>query len=194
MGIVVINSGGPGKHQRAMNDAAELAIGKYLAFLEDDDVHLQAHLLACMKVARLGVPFVGCSQLNVKNGTPICVFDFPTASGWFVEKHFWEEFGGVDESYEIHHDNALCCKLLAAKVKCAHLIEKGAHLTDDRRWLLDRITKRAIIIQTDEWTPQVLREVHEGSIMSGVGVSAERAARSKMEKDRLRAEFGSEGY
>ncbi len=202
---------GPGKgHQQAMNAAAQVALGQHLCFLEDDDWWLPGHLAAVLKAAHLGFRFVGCSQTQWQDGQFHDVLDFPTASGWCVERDLWQQMGGVDTSFKIHHDNAFLCKLQASKVRNAHLIEKGAQLPwheweeevngekvklrkNVRRWFLDQISRRATILMSDEWEIQVQRAVHAGSVMGQV-YSGARADTSRLEKDKLRAEYGTEGF
>lgn len=189
MDYTVINWKGRG-HQGAMNEAVRRSVGTHVTFLEDDDWWLPRHLETCASLCET-FPFIGHSQLQHRGGRPWDILDFPTASGWCVSRKLWDEMGGVNESYTIHHDNELLCRIRASKVRNAHVVDR---LGRGSKWLQAQVQRRATMVVCPHDELQVQREVHESSIMGQVYTKKDRAAVSRREKDHLISIYGDEGY
>src|SRR5262245_41602147 len=74
----------------ALNAAARLASGEYIAFLEDDD-EWRPQFLEVALSALVHAGFVSSTQLEVsEDAKPIRIFEFPTPSGWVMPCKTWE--------------------------------------------------------------------------------------------------------
>ncbi len=186
----VVNSGGKG-HQRACNTAAHIAQGRWLAFLEDDDLHLPKYLETSLSAALNGnYRFVSQSQREVTGPMLGAAFDFPTMSSWLIERTLWNEIGGVPTNLFVHHDHYPLGKMNAGKVRRAHLIEKDAVPTPQRIAWLANLARNATLIEMDEPDLLVRREIRPDSIMAKVAREERYASRSVMEYAFLEVTFG----
>lgn len=127
-GVRVVEPGPPHGRSRALNAGAAAASGRFLAYLDDDDLHLPGHLSALV-AALEGAPgaraaFSDCAvvrQARAPDGRYVEVERQPLPAGEplpgrlpFVntvplvclmhERGLWEECGRFDESFDLFED------------------------------------------------------------------------------------------
>jgi len=188
--VRAVNGEAPG-HQAASNAAVRSAGYPLVAFLEDDDTWEPWHLESAWEaMCRHAADFVSSSQRLVDaDGAPRGVFDFPTASGWLLDRLVWVRLGGFDVSYRIHHDNDFLGKLNRAGVRRLHLTEDAP--SPPRRKDVQRLACFSWVAPSrGRLVPSVNRSVHGGSVLAGVKRDQEKAQRSRAEYARLRSEYG----
>jgi glycosyltransferase involved in cell wall biosynthesis len=182
----------------ALNAAATLFDVDYLAFLEDDDRWLPAHLavaLECLEQAQ----FVSTTQLEVDAaGTIIRINDFPTPSGWVMPRSTWERVGAFDPRFRYHLDNEWLGRLGAAAVSRIHSTEATApaQLTlaaQVRPWLANVVIHgggQVRLARHNQALPNVVRLVHPGSGMAQIAHEPAKQQASLDEIARLQAKYG----
>src|SRR5262249_54377073 len=112
----------------AVNAGMRAATGDLLAVLEDDDFWQRRKMevqLEALRARRARHRFVSSNQLEVSPaGIHERVNDFPTPSGWLMDRGAWEAVGPLDESFQFHLDNEWLGRLRASDVQRLHLYEK----------------------------------------------------------------------
>ena len=117
----------------ALNAAAKQARGKYLAFLEDDDIWERNFLHTVLPLLD-EADFVSSTQLEIdEQGVVRRINDFPTPSGWVLHRNTFDAVGPFDESYRWHLDNDWLGRLGETNIRRIHMVESyganrpGAH-------------------------------------------------------------------
>ena len=182
----------------ALNAAATLCEGDYVAFLEDDDRWLSGHLavaLECLTQSQ----FVSTTQLEVDGaGTIVRINDFPTPSGWVMPRSTWERVGGFDPQFRYHLDNEWLGRLGAAALPRIHIAEATAPAqlalaAQVRPWLANVVTYgggQVRLARHSNALPNVVRLVHPGSGMSQIASEPAKQQASLDEITRLQTKFG----
>jgi len=182
----------------ALNAAAKGFSHAYLAILEDDDEWHPSFLAVAMNALQRAA-FVSSTQIEATpRGDVVCIYDFPTPSGWVMERKAWESVGGFDETYRYHLDNEWLGRLGNAGVKRAHLVEATAPLEPSRlmklrpclHLVLTNGGTASSLLRHQSPLPLVRRLVHEGSGMHAIGSDAQAQERSKTEIAQLKDRFG----
>lgn len=181
----------------ALNTAAKALDHAHLAILEDDD-EWHPDFLAVAMGALKRAEFISSTQLQFDaRGEIICVFDFPTPSGWVMEKKVWESVGPFNENYRFHLDNEWLGRLAESGAKRAHLVESTAPLDQYwmmlRPWLHNVLTQggpTSSLLRHQSVIPLVRRLVHEGSGLHSIKVDLSARERSKLEHTWLMKRFG----
>jgi|ERR1700733_585429 len=182
----------------ALNAAAKSLNHTYLAILEDDDEWHNEFLAVAIEALKQ-VDFISSTQLQVDaQGQAVCIFDFPTPSGWVMRRKVWESIGAFNESYRLHLDNEWLGRLGESGFKRGHLIEATAPL-DRRIMMIHRPTLNLYLTQSGPSSgvfrhqfliPLVRRLVHEGSGLHSIGVDSAAKEQSKIETAQLKERFG----
>lgn len=182
----------------ALNAAAALCEGDYLAFLEDDDRWLSGHLavaLECLAQSQ----FVSTTQLEVDgSGTIVRINDFPTPSGWVMPRSTWERVGRFDPQFRYHLDNEWLGRLGASALSRIHITEATAPAqlalaAQVRPWLANVVTYgggQVRLARHHHALPNVVRLIHPGSGMAQIANEPAKQQASLDEIARLQATFG----
>lgn len=186
----------------AINAAAALARGDYLAMLEDDD-RWQPRFLEHALKAITECEFVSSNQLELPPDDVVGrINDFATPSGWFMRRSLWSEVGEMDPDYRYHLDNDWLGRLSDQGNRRVHLVEAGAatnleDLKKQRPFLYSFATAKPgfnFVVRHAEPAPLVLRTANPFGGMSMIRDSAEARTRSEAEQERLKEKFGRFPY
>jgi hypothetical protein len=180
-----------------VNAASRAFDHSYVAILEDDDEWHPDFLGVAMQALKR-VEFVSSTQLQYNaKGEIICIYDFPTPSGWVMGRKAWEAVGAFDESYRLHQDNEWLGRLAEAGLKRAHLVEATAPADEGwimlRPWLNNVLTlggPASRLFRHQSVVPLVRRLVHDASIMYAIRSDPAVAKQSQSEYARLNQRFG----
>ena len=181
----------------ALNAAVKQARGKYLAFLEDDDLWERKFLHTVLPLLD-EADFVSSTQLEIdEHGVVRRINDFPTPSGWVLHRNIFDAVGPFDESYRWHLDNEWLGRLGEANIRRVHVVESTApiapHLFGIRPWLadlLDLARPQPRLVRHQFPVPLITRFVHSGSGMARIAQVPAFHDESERETSRLRARFG----
>jgi GT2 family glycosyltransferase len=182
----------------AVNAAANLARGEFLAILEDDDAW-QPMFLELARKALKESDFVSSSQMLVdQKGFPREVMYFPTPSGWLMRRTVWQEIGGFDERLHFHVDVEWIGRLNKSGRNRTHLVESGfpldrPFLEKHRRWLAHLAKGQpnpVRLIQHRMPVPLVIRTLNETGGTGRIRRNKDAAERSKKEMAAIRRRFG----
>ena len=196
-GVEIVESAGHSQ-SAALNAAVTRARGDYIAFLEDDDTWNPAFLRVALATL-VNTEFVSSTQLEVdKNGDVRRINDFPTPSGWIMQRKTFDAVGKFDESYRWHMDNNWLGRLGEAIKSRVHLVESTAplerHLLKQVRPWLENCIKfgrpEIRLVRHSHTVPLVTRRVHAGGGMKRVERDAALKAESEKEISRLIQRFG----
>ncbi len=192
-----VEAGAPSQ-AAALNAAARSLDHTYLAILEDDD-EWHSEFLGLAIEALKCADFVSSTQLEVETrGENICIFDFPTPSGWVMRHGVWERVGPFDEAYHFHLDNEWLGRLAEAGARRSHFIEATAPV-DAAQMAVIRPDLHRVVTQGGPCStllrhhvpiPLVRRAVHPGSSMHAVWTDPEAQARFREESAKLRQRYG----
>jgi len=189
---------GAASQAAALNAAAKGLNHAYLAILEDDD-EWHANFLDVAMNALQRVAFVSSTQIEfTPRGDVVCIYDFPTPSGWVMERKVWDGIGGFDETYRYHLDNEWLGRLGNSGVKRAHLVEATAPLEPSRlmklrpclHLVLANGGKTSGLLRHQSPLPLVRRLAHDGSGMHAIVSDLVAQQRSKTEMAQLKERFG----
>lgn len=182
----------------ALNAAAKQARGKYLAFLEDDDVWEREFLHTVLPLLD-EADFVSSTQLEIdEQGVVRRINDFPTPSGWVLHRNTFDAVGPFDESYRWHLDNDWLGRLGETNIRRIHMVESTAPIDPElivniRPWiahLLDLGRPRPRLVRHQFPVPLIRRLVHSGAGMERIAQVPAFHDESKREFSRLLARFG----
>jgi len=182
----------------ALNASAGSLDHTYLAVLEDDDEWHPEFLRVALEALKQ-LEFVSSTQLMVDTkGEVVCILDFPTPSGWVMERRIWHTVGPFDETYRFHLDNEWLGRLAEAGFKRGHLVEATAPIKAE--WLkkmrpeLYRVVELggpAVTFARHPFlTPLVRRLEHEASGISLIYTDPSAREQSETEQARLQKRFG----
>lgn len=174
----------------ALNEAAAVASGDLLAFLEDDDLWHPKRLMYGLKLLKeMDCEFVSSNQEEVTaEGNHLRINDFPTPSGWLLTHELWLKSGGFDETHRWHLDCDFLGKLSKLQTKRAHLVERGSKL-DGRDWL-SNVSRFSSICCTSEKDPLVTRLINPRGGMSTITSDATALEQSTIERKRIHEKYG----
>ena len=188
-----------GKFQAAaLNAAARLIEGDFVAFLEDDD-QWNTHFIEYGLAALADSDFTSSTQLEVgPGGEVICINDFPTPSGWLMHRRTWEAIGLFDESYKWHLDNDWLGRLGNSGLRRAHLVESTAPITRDAILKVGRSLQgclsqggpRVRLARHHQPYPLVRRLVHPASGCGQISQGGPASLESKREFEKLITRYG----
>ena len=197
--IKVINSNGKSQ-AAALNAGLKQANGNFIAFLEDDDYWHQEFLSTCNQIFQTSnTPFISSNQIEVMtNGTIVGVNDFPTPSGWLLNRKKMSTIPFFNETYRWHLDNEYLGQLNKFRIERCHLLERYAPHSLDiaarSRVGLVRIAQNSnqnIRLTRHEYErPLVTKTVHTGSGMHKIANDNQTKAESEAEFGRLKREYG----
>ncbi len=168
--LAVARSSGTGQSQ-AVNAAAKLITGDYVAMIEDDDVHRPDKLAVQLQVLSQGYKFVSTTQREVGvDGAFLRTNAFACPSTWLMPRETWEAVGPFDETLRWHVDtewlgrlNQVCAE---RGWKRAHVLHEGAEA--DGSWVAN-VGQFSDLLRVDEVTdPLVDRTVNPGGGMSAI--------------------------
>jgi hypothetical protein len=198
-GVQIAESNG-GTQAAALNAAATLVEGEFVAFLEDDDLWDPHFVQAAFAALELkGFAFLSSSQLEMaETDQPLRVQDFPIMSGWLMPRKTWDSVGVFDESYRWHLDNEWLGRLAVRAVPRCHLVE--ATVPKDRaaiaadRPALEALRKHSLgqveLVQHSLSWPLVFRFVHSGSGLAQIRTDVATKSESNQEYQRLIRDYG----
>lgn len=182
----------------ALNAAASMGSGDYMALLEDDDTWCPNHLeLSLRALEHCG--FVSGTQLEVDpEDTVVRINDFATPASWVMRRETWDRVGPFDTTYRFHADNEWLGRLAEHRVPRIHLVESTAPLSvhvarQVRPWLANIIDLgggHLHLERHDSPVPLVRRLVHPDAGMSRIAVEAEAKAVSDGEIARVIQRYG----
>jgi glycosyltransferase involved in cell wall biosynthesis len=110
----------------ALNAAAKLITGDFVAILEDDD-QWQPKFLEHAISALDKTDFVSSTQLEIGlDETIIRISDYPTPSGWVMNRKTWQSVGGFNEKFRWHLDSDWLGRLTERRFSRVHLVEATA--------------------------------------------------------------------
>lgn len=192
--ITWAHSNKPESQAAAVNCAANLATGTFLAFLEDDDTWHPKKLEYQIDAFRTGRwDFITCNQFEREQftlkdplGDPRGINDWATPSGWFMETALWHELGGFNEAYEMHLDNEFLGRVNENRCRRLHLVESGSQPGE---WLL-HVMQFSAAKRTEEAEPLVTRIHNYGGRLASAQYLPERGKRSQLEYKQLTERFG----
>lgn len=182
----------------ALNAAAGLLVGDYVAFLEDDDQWQAGHLAVALELLKQA-EFVSTTQLeHDAAGNIVCINDFPTPSGWVMPRSTWEQIGAFDGAFRYHLDNDWLGRLGNTPLSRIHVAEATApaHVTmaaKVRPWLASVVANgggRVRLARHGSPVPNVLRLVHPESGMYQLATDPVKRQASEEEIARLMSRFG----
>jgi hypothetical protein len=182
----------------ALNAAAHAISGDYVAFLEDDDHWQTGHLAVALDFLRQA-RFVSTTQLEVNsNGFIVRINDFPTPSGWVMQRSTWEHVGPFNGEYRYHLDSEWLGRLGEAALDRVHVAEATAPALVEtalkvRPWLAAVVTNgggHVTLARHDSVVPNVLRLVHPASGMHQLSTDPVKRQAHEEELARLTARFG----
>lgn len=182
----------------ALNAAAALATGDYVAFLEDDDQWHASHLATALEFLK-EAQFVSTTQLEADAaGLIVRINDFPTPSGWVMPRSTWDRIGPFNASYRYHLDSEWLGRLGDAPLERIHLVEATAPVqlavaAQVRPWLARVLSYGGAHVRLARHRnalPNVLRLVHGQSGMGQIASDAAKRAASEHEVQRLLSQFG----
>jgi hypothetical protein len=171
-----------------VNAAVAASSGDVLAFLEDDDVWRPRRLeygLRCLK----DFDVVTTNQSEFHNGLFFRINDFPTPSGWLMPRAVWDRLGPMDESIPYHVDTEYLGRMIAARLRRAHLVERDAPDGPSRPWL-QNVARYSAIGRTAERDPLVDRTVNTSGRMSEIARDEAARSRSADAHRRMFEKFG----
>ena len=186
----------------AINAAAALAKGDYLAMLEDDDRWHPRFLENALQAIK-ECEFVSSNQLELPPGDVVGhINDFATPSGWFMRRSLWLEVGEMDPSFRFHLDNDWLGRLSDQGNRRIHLVEATAaisleQLKEKRPFLHSFVNAKPgfnFVVRHAEDAPLVLRTANPLGGMSMIKASPQARARSESEQSRLIEKFGRFPY
>jgi hypothetical protein len=188
----------------AVNGAASLAQGEWLAFLEDDDAWEPAWLATALSVVGDRFDFVTSNQREVdEGGNFVRHNDFPTCSGWVVRRDIWKSLGGFDEDW-YHCDTAFLAKANAAGVRRCHILESGALniapegdvVTEAHRrfaWI-QNVGAHSALVESTAPDSLVHRMVNSAGRFAAIGTDPAVGARSAAEHQEMVRRWGAVGW
>lgn len=186
----------------ALNAAASLLTGDYVAFLEDDDQWQTAHLAVALQFLQQA-QFVSTTQLEINPvGYVVRINDFATPSGWVMPRSTWERVGLFDGAFRYHLDSDWLGRLGNAPLSRVHVAEATAPILLDtalqvRPWLAAVVVKgggRVTLARHASPIPNVLRLVHPGSGTYQLVTDPLKRQAHEEELARLKAKFGREPW
>ncbi len=182
----------------ALNAAAGLVTGDYVAFLEDDDHWQTGHLAVALEFLQQA-QFVSTTQLEVNPaGCIVRINDFPTPSGWVMPRSTWDHVGPFDGAFRYHLDSDWLGRLGDAPLSRVHVAEATAPALVEtalqvRPWLAAVVTNgggRVTLARHGSAIPNVLRLVHPASGMYQLATDPIKGRAHEDELVRLKARFG----
>jgi glycosyltransferase involved in cell wall biosynthesis len=196
-GLGFAQSGGK-TQAAALNAAAKLIAGHFVAILEDDDQWHPLFLEYALS-ALAEADFVSSTQLEIGlDEIAIRINDFPTPSGWLMKRATWDAVGAFNESFRWHLDNEWLGRLAQQPCKRAHLVEATAPINPEsarqvRPWLANclRLGGPSVrLVRHGLPWPLVKRLVHPGSGMQRISVDPNLTIQSQNELKALVQTFG----
>lgn len=170
-----------GKGQaQAVNAAAKLITGDFVAMIEDDDQWRPSKLAVQLDVLSKGYQFCSSTQREIDEfGNFLRTNAFACPSSWLMPRETWEAVGPFDETFKYHVDTEWLGRLNRVCKergwKRAHIAHTGAET--DGCWI-DQVRRFSDIGHDDELPePLVDRTVHEGSGMASIREDGERLKR-----------------
>jgi len=182
----------------ALNAAAAISRGDFVAFLEDDDLWHPDHLAVSLQSLE-SAGFASTTQLEVDGaGHVLRINDFPTPSGWVMTRSTWECVGEFNVQHRYHLDNEWLGRLSAASIQRVHLVEATAPIdvslaSQVRPWLANVLTyggKCVRLARHRSPVPNVMRLVHTHSGMHQIATNPEARAVAQAEFAQLQTRFG----
>jgi len=182
----------------ALNAAAGLLTGDYVAFLEDDDQWQKGHLAVALELLQQA-QFVSTTQLEINPaGLILRINDFPTPSGWVMPRSTLERVGGFDGAFRYHLDSDWLGRLGDAPLSRIHVAEATAPALVEaarevRPWLAAVVSNgggRVKLARHGGALPNVFRLVHPESGMYQLATDPIKRQTHEDELARLQAKFG----
>lgn len=189
-GLVIVNATKPGQ-AAACNAAAHAATGELLAFLEDDDQWHPEHLATQLEALDDRYDFASASQrVTDETGNFLRHNDFPTPSGWLLDRQVWDEIGGFDETFRWHVDTDFLGgmgRIVRGAWPCrVHVVEAG---TRESPWLAN-VAQSSAILRTRHTECLVTRCEHPGSGMARIASDQRASIESMGEHHAMFARYG----
>jgi hypothetical protein len=187
-----------GSQAAALNAAAGLITGDYLAFLEDDDQWQTGHLAVALEFLQQA-RFVSTTQLEINPaGYILGINDFPTPSGWVMPRSTWEHVGLFDGAFRYCLDSDWLGRLGDAPLSRIHVAEATApaHIAtaQQARPRLAAVVAygggRVTLARHGNAVPNVLRQVHPNSGTYQIQTDPTKHRVHAEEFARLTAKFG----
>jgi glycosyltransferase involved in cell wall biosynthesis len=140
----------------AVNAAVSASTGELLAFLEDDDQWEPKRLEYGLSYISHWEMITSNNRMVYENGAQAGINDFPSPSGWLMNRATWNNLGFMNESIRFHVDTEYLGRAIARGVRRLHLVEAGAH---GRPWLRN-VARFSQICFTEEPSPLVTRTIN----------------------------------